>query len=67
MWTGDKWDTTEKITVLQKAGQQEPQQGRVTVLSETGQEKTLGLHLFVESKSKTNKQNKPNAQTQRGD
>ena len=48
----------------QKAGQQEPWQSRVTAPIETGQEKTSELHLYVESKSKTDKQNKPNADTE---
>ena len=56
-----------KISVQQKAGRQEPRQSSVTAPSETGQEKTSELHLYVESKSKTGKQNKPNAQTQRTD
>lgn len=57
---GHNW----KISVWQKAGQQEPPQSRVTAPIETGQEKTSELHLYVESKSKTDKQNKPNADTE---
>lgn len=60
---GHNW----KITVLQKAGRREPQQSGVTALSERGQEKASELHLYMESESKTDKQNKPNAQTQRTD
>lgn len=43
--------------VLQKAGRREPQQSGVTALSERGQEKASELHLYMESESKTDKQN----------
>lgn len=57
MWTSGKWDTTGKSWCCRRPGGGASQQSGVTALSERGQEKASELHLYMESESKTDKQN----------